>query len=187
MAVESFESRRRVLEWDARIDQLGYEDILGVPIDSSVETCRQAYYRFAQAFHPDSHLDADPLLRIALTRIFQRGAEAYRVLTDPSLRAQWVLARHQGAFRLAISSVGPAIDLAQELGELHLHCRSAGAKLSAKQAASAFSKGSIDRCEKHLQTALDYEHGASLYIARCLSALCGALSHISESKPHRSS
>ena len=183
----SFELRCRVLEWDSRIDQLGYEEILGVPVDSSVEACRQAYYRFAQAFHPDSHLDADPLLRIALTRVFQRGTEAYRVLTDPKLRARWVLARRQGAFRLAISAVGPAIDLAQELGELHLHCRSAGAKLSAKQAASAFSKGSTEICRKYLQTALDFERGANLYIARCLGALSGALSHMSESKPHRSS
>jgi len=183
----TFESRRRALEWDSRIDQLGYEEILGVPVDSTVEACRQAYYRFAQAFHPDSHLDADPLLRIALTRVFQRGAEAYRVLTDPRLRPQWVLAGRQGALRLAISAVGPPIDLAQELGELHLHCRSAGAKLSAKQAASAFSKGSLDLCEKHLQTALDYEQGANLYVARCLGALSGALSSIPESKPRRSS
>jgi hypothetical protein len=173
----SFESRRRVLEWDTKIDHLGYEEILGVPVDSAVEVCRQAYYRFAQAFHPDSHLDADPLLRIALTRVFQRGAEAYRVLTDPWLQSQWVLARGRGAFRLAISSVGPEIDLTRELGELHLHCRSAGGKLSAKQAASAFSKGSTALCEVHLRTALDYERGANLYIARCLGATSGALSH----------
>lgn len=183
----SFESRRRVLDWDSRIDRLGYEEILGVTVDSSVEVCRQAYYRFAQAFHPDSHLDADPLLKTALTRVFQRGAEAYRVLTDRKLRAQWVIARHQGAFRLADSTVGPEIDLRQELGDLHLHCRSAGAKLSAKQAASAFSKGKRDVCEKQLQIAIDYEQGANLDIERCLAALSVLDSYESESKPHRSS
>jgi curved DNA-binding protein CbpA len=182
----SSESRRRVLEWDSRIDRLGYEEILRVPIDSTVDTCRQAYYRFAQAFHPESHVDADPLLRIALTRIFQQGVEAYRVLTDPRLRAQWAIARSQGAFRLADSSVGPELDLADELRELHLHCRSAGAKLSAKQATTAFCGGRLDACEKFLLTALDYEQGANLYITRCLEALPRSLATDVESTTHRS-
>ncbi len=162
---------RRIQEWDSQLNQLDYEQVLGVSIDAPAETCRLAYYRFAQAFHPDTHIDADPELRAALTRIFQRGVEAYRVLTDPVLRALWSKAKTGGARRLASSTRPPELDVVAELQDLHLRCRSAGAKLCAKQAHSAYSKGNHRACAAHLRAALEYECGANPDIARCLEAI----------------
>jgi curved DNA-binding protein CbpA len=169
--VVSAESRQRIIEWDCSLDRLNYEEILGVPVQAAPEVCRQAYYRFAQRFHPDSHRDADPALREALTRVFQRGVEAYRVLTDPELRARWFAARTQGATRLTDTRAAQDIDLGEEMRELHLRCRSAGAILLAKQAHSAFKRGDVAQCAMCLRKALEYEGGANLDIQRCLAAL----------------
>jgi DnaJ-domain-containing protein 1 len=165
------ESRQRIIEWDSRIDRLGYEELLGVPLDATRDACRQAYYRFAQSFHPDAHRDADPELRGALTRVFQRGVEAYRVLADPVLRARWVVAREKGELRLTQTTRAPEVNLEQELAELHIHCRSAGAKLFAKQAHSALGRANSHECMTHLRKALEYEGGANVYIGRCVQAL----------------
>jgi hypothetical protein len=174
----NIESRSRVLEWDSMLDGLDYEQILGVSSDESIETCRQAYYRFAQAFHPDSYPDADALLRSALTRIFQRGAEAYRVLSNPVLRTRWSIAKQQGALRLTESPRAPELDLNAELEALHLHCRSAGAKLCTQQAYRLFSKANFLGCLGQLRSALDYEGGANPFIARCQEALALRISSV---------
>lgn len=167
----SAELRQRITEWDSSLDRLNYEEILGVPVEAAPEVCRQAYYRFAQRFHPDSHHDADPALREALTRVFQRGVEAYRVLADPELRARWLAARSEGATRLRDTFAAQAIDLGKEMLELHLRCRSAGAILLAKQAYSAFNRGDVAQCVMCLRRASEYEGGANLDIQRCLAAL----------------
>ncbi len=167
----SQESRQRVLEWDSKLDRLNYEQVLAVPDDASIESCREAYYRFARAFHPDAHVGADATMLAALTRIFQRGAEAYRVLTDPVLRARWNIAKRSGASRLRESSRAPSFDVRSELSSLHPHCRSAGAKLCAQQAANLFSKERLEACADQLRNALLYEGGANPYVARCLEAV----------------
>ena len=165
------ELRGRIIEWDTRINRLTYEEILGVSSDASVAECRDAYYRFACAFHPDLHTQADDTLRQALTRVFQRGVEAYRVLTHPHLRSRWKRERDLGAVRLADLYVTPQIDLNRVLPDLHLDCRSAGAKLAAKQAAESFTRGDLGRARSCLQTALIYEGGANPDLERCLGAM----------------
>ena len=167
----STEFHRRIIEWDTRIDRLSYEEILGVSSDASVAECREAYYRFARAFHPDVHKQVNDTLRQALTRIFQRGVEAYRVLTHPDLRSRWMRERELGAVRLADTGVAPQIDLNRMLPDLHLDCRSAGAKLAAKQAAASFMRGDFGHTRSCLQTALVYEGGANPDLQQCLDAL----------------
>lgn len=165
------QERTRILDWDARIDSLSYEQVLGISSDASIEDCRNAYYQFAQCFHPDMHPMADGPLRGALSRIFQRGSEAYRVLTDPSLRVRWVRIRSQGALRLGDLAPSPVVDLQSDLPELHVQCRSGGAKLEARQAAKSFERGDVTATKHHLERALAYEGGASLELARCLEAI----------------
>ncbi len=165
------ESCQRVIDWDAQIDNLNYEDILGVSPDSSADECREAYYRFAEAFHPDAHPDAEGTLREALTRVFQRGVEAYRVLTDSRLRARWARERTRGQVRLLNLTIAPEVNLARELEDLHLHCRSAGAKLAAQKAVVSFAQGNFTRTIEQLERALEFESGANMYLAHCLDAL----------------
>ena len=163
--------RTRILDWNAQIDLLSYEQILGLSDDASADACQQAYHQFAQCFHPDMHPDADPEVHTALCRLFQRGSEAYRVLTHPTLRARWARSRQQGAVRLSDLAPPPAIDLQSELPNLHVQCRSGGAKLEARQAATAFARGDLAGAHTHLEKALAFEGGASLDLARCLEAI----------------
>jgi hypothetical protein len=165
------QERTRILEWDALIDSLSYEQLLGVSGDASIEDCRNAYYKFAQHFHPDMHPMADGPLREALCRVFQRGSEAYRVLTQPSLRVRWARVRSQGALRLGDLAPSPVVDLQSDLPTLHVQCRSGGAKLEARQAAKSFEQGDLASAKHHLERALAYEGGASLELARCLEAI----------------
>ena len=161
----------RILDWDAQIDHLGYEEILGVAPDPSTEDCRAAYHRFAECFHPDMHPAADEQTRRILCRIFQRGAEAYRVLTHGALRARWSFAKSQGHRRLDDLTPPQEVDLTQVLPDLHEQCRSAGAILESKMAAKAFARGDLPGTVEHLARALAYEGGASLELIGCLEAL----------------
>ncbi len=163
--------RTRILDWDAQIDRLSYEQILGIPEGAALEDCQQAYYQFAQCFHPDMHPGADRETHAALRRIFQRGSEAYRVLTHPSLRPRWTRLRREGALRLGDLAPTPMVDLQSELPNLHVLCRSGGAKLEARQAAIAFSRGDVAHALAHLEKAMQFEGGASLDLARCLEAI----------------
>ena len=163
--------RTRVLDWNAQIDLLSYEQILGIPADASPEVARRAYLQFAQCFHPDMHPDADRDVHEALCRLFQRGSEAYRVLTDPSLRARWSKSRQAGALRLSDLAPTPTVNLRSELPNLHIQCRSGGAKLEARKAAVAFARGDMAGTSRHLENAMAFEGGASLDLARCLEAI----------------
>ena len=157
------------------IDRVGYEQILGVGEGASEADCRQAYYKFAQCFHPDMHPQVDPLVHQALCRVFQRGSEAYRVLVHGSLRTQWRDAKRRGAVRLSDLAPPPRVDLAAELPLLHERCRSAGAKLQAKSASKAYARGDVAATTRHLEQALVYDGGANLDLVRCLDAIAELL------------
>jgi curved DNA-binding protein CbpA len=81
------------------LDRIDYYAILGVPRDASTEQIREAFHRFALRHHPDQHVDVPALAARAL-RIFKRGAEGYRVLLDPVLRARYDAALARGEVRL---------------------------------------------------------------------------------------
>jgi len=58
-------------------------DILGISLESSQEEIKQAYHRLAMEYHPDKN----PSPRAAET--MKQINEAYRILSDPSLRADY--------------------------------------------------------------------------------------------------
>lgn len=165
------ESRTRVLQWSNNLDILNYEEILGITTSATVEDCRAAYYQFARAFHPDAHPAADDELRAALARVFQRGVEAYRVMTHPQLRARWLQAKSKGAVRLKDLILAADFDVTPLLHSLHEHCRSGGAKLHAQQAAQLHLRGRYAESCQHLQSALSYDGNANPYIERCIEAI----------------
>ena len=75
--------------WLAVIDQVSYYELLGVDPAAGQDDIRRAYYGFAAAFHPDSHGVRPQNERKAINRIFTRGTEAYRVLSDSALRSRY--------------------------------------------------------------------------------------------------
>jgi hypothetical protein len=159
-----------ILLWDRTLDDLDYYALLGVVPSSDTLDLERAYHHFALRFHPDSHSHCSPSIREALTRIFQRGVEARRVLDDPALRAQYRVLLAKGIRRL-LADAAPPLDLEQELPGLHRNCRSAGAKLEAMAAAKAWQRHDLERVRHSLTAALRFDGDANADLERMLHAL----------------
>lgn len=85
----SASERDRLFAWLGSLDDLSYYDLLGVDRGASVDEIQQAFHAFCDNFHPDGHMARADDERQALSTIFKRGTEAYAVLGDPGLRAQY--------------------------------------------------------------------------------------------------
>jgi len=93
----------------AAIGDQSYYEILRLPSTSSRGEVKAAFHEFALACHPDQYVDEGPDASLAASELFKRGVEAYKVLTDPGLRARYgSRPRMPAAFftRRAISSLG---------------------------------------------------------------------------------
>lgn len=160
-----------ILAWESRLSSLDYYELLGVTADTPLEELTAAYDRFALAFHPDTRPQCSPEIRRALTRVFQRGVEARQVLSDGHRKALYELARLRGERRLQPETSAPPVDLESALADLHVHCRSAGAKLDAQQAARAWARGDLEQVQRRLLSALRFDGNANLDVERCLQSL----------------
>lgn len=85
---------------DEHLDRMDYYALLGVARDDAAARIRDAFHKFALRFHPDQHME-DPAAQKRALRIFKRGAEGYRVLLDPVLRARYDTALARGEVRLS--------------------------------------------------------------------------------------
>src|SRR3954470_13183310 len=95
----------RVYEWASVLDESSYYELLGVLEIADDSALKTAFHEFARAFHPDCHFDYDLHTASVLRQVFQRGAEAYRVLSHPELRPRYDLALAKGQLRLGGSEV----------------------------------------------------------------------------------
>src|SRR4051812_31683325 len=75
--------------WLSVLDQLSYYDLFRVPQSAEADDLRRAFHEFAEIFHPDAHAWRAQNEREMVTHIFRRGAEAYRVLSEPNLRIRY--------------------------------------------------------------------------------------------------
>ncbi|KAJ8592756.1 DnaJ-domain-containing protein [Rhizopogon salebrosus TDB-379] len=64
--------------------ETGYYDLLGVPIDASIDDIKKSYRRLAIKYHPDKNPD-DPHAE----EKFKEIAIAYQTLSDPTLRKKY--------------------------------------------------------------------------------------------------
>jgi DnaJ-class molecular chaperone len=128
-----------------------YYELLGILEIAGDEAVQSAFHEFSQSFHPDNNRGADEKLRADITRIFKRGAEAYRVLRDPRSRAAYDLAMAQGALRLTGHGQGPAEKTNESL---EATCRTSGGRLHARQAERALSERELDNAHALLRKAL---------------------------------
>ena len=158
---------QRLREWDAQLDTSSYYEILGVDARAGDREIQAAYQRFARAFHPDVHVGSD---------VFQRGAEAYRVLKNPELRVRYDMALGQrGHRRLLPSDVPPPFDASAAGRPLHELCRSAGAKLAANKAARLIDEGDLAGAKRELLIALSHDGSANPALTARIDALEVAL------------
>ena len=84
----SVEAQERILAFEARL-QCPYHELLGVPRAADVKTVKRAYFELSKEFHPDRYFrrDLGPFT-LRLKRVFERIAEAYELLSDPTTRIE---------------------------------------------------------------------------------------------------
>jgi len=99
-----------IRQWLAALDSISYYDLFRVPRETTADGIRSAFHSFAESFHPDGHQWRHPSEQAAIGYIFKRGTEAYRVLSDPQLRARYDEALASGILRpesLIVEMDGP--------------------------------------------------------------------------------
>lgn len=164
----------RIFDWDALLDQSSYYEVLGVLEIADSSAIRKAFHEFAVAFHPDAFPEADEETADALRRVFQRGAEAYRVLSRPETRSDYDLALAKGQLRLDATFPPPPLHRPSDIRSLDELCRSAGARRYAKRAEELITSGDLTGAKRELQMALR-EDGENADLAERLDAIDLAL------------
>jgi DnaJ-class molecular chaperone len=99
-----------IRQWLAALDSISYYEIFRVEPKATADAIRAAFHGFAESFHPDVHHWRSPSEQNAIGYIFKRGTEAYRVLSDPHLRARYDEALANGILRpenLVVDLEGP--------------------------------------------------------------------------------
>jgi curved DNA-binding protein CbpA len=164
----------RIFAWDALLDQSSYYELLGLLEIADPSAVRKAFHEFALAFHPDAFPEADEETAAALRRVFQRGAEAYRVLSRADSRADYDLALAKGQLRLDTSIAPPPLQRQSDIRSLDELCRSPAARRYAKRAEELISSGDLTGAKRELQMALR-EDGENADLAERLDAIDLAL------------
>lgn len=159
--------RVHLAAWGELLDESNYYEILGILHLADAAAIRAAFHDFALAFHPDAQLHLEPSERQLVTRVFQRGVEAYRVLSSDEQRAAYDLVLAKGSLRLD----GPSERRATGARSLDELCVSAAAKLYAKRAEDFITRGDLGRAADELLRALRAEEGANPDLAERLSDL----------------
>jgi curved DNA-binding protein CbpA len=96
--------------WLVTLDSMSYYDLFRVEPSATHDELRAAFHLFAETFHPDVHGGRHPMEQEAIGRIYRRGTEAWRVLSDDALRARYDDALASGILRpesLIVEMDGP--------------------------------------------------------------------------------
>jgi curved DNA-binding protein CbpA len=86
-------------EWVLSLDAISYYELLRVAPDAPYDHLHAAFQAFCDDFHPDRHAGRTGGERAAVARIYRRGAEAWRILSEPALRARYDEALARGVVR----------------------------------------------------------------------------------------
>lgn len=82
--------KRRILDLFARLDDVSYYELLGVPEDADKKAIKGAYYKLAPEFHPDSYFRKNlGSFKAKIEAIFTRLTLAHDVLTARQRRAEY--------------------------------------------------------------------------------------------------
>ena len=156
-----------IRQWLAALDAISYYDLFRVARTATFDELRMAFHAFAESFHPDVHRWRHPNEQAAIGIIYRRGTEAYRVLSDPSLRARYDVALANGILRpedlivemetmSAKSSLSnPNAANARLVDKL----RNAGARPFVLRAEELFKKGDPKQAKIQLVMAMHMEKG----------------------------
>lgn len=175
MATNGEEDRARLEAWVDVIEDSSYYELLGVLELADGAAIQAAFHEFALAFHPDVHEGAPEIERQAARYVFRRGAEAYRVLSDPELRARYDLALASGHLRLIGGEPAQRVEGATNLRSLEDLCETPAAKLLARRADEHINQGKLAEARRLLQEAQALEGTEEPELAERIDALAMAL------------
>jgi curved DNA-binding protein CbpA len=171
----SAEDRERLQAWVEVIDDSSYYELLGVLELADAAAIQAAFHEFALAFHPDVHEGGTEAELAASRYVFRRGAEAYRVLADPELRARYDLALASGHLRLIGGEPAHRVQTETSLRSLEDLCESPAAKLLARRADEAIGLGKLADARYLLQDAMKLEEKRNPELMERIEALVMAL------------
>lgn len=169
------DSKARLLLWGDILDQASYYELLGLLEIADESAIKAAFHAFALAFHPDRHGGASEEELGLVRRVFRRGAEAYRVLMDPPLRAKYDLALARGHLRLQAGELPQGLPLgASDVTTLEELCRQPASRLHARRADDHLTAGDLEAAKRELKLAL-YLDGANPALEERIDAIDLAL------------
>ncbi len=158
-------------QWLGALDSISYYELFRVERTANHDELRAAFHAFAESWHPDGHRWRDPNEQAAIGRIYRRGTEAWRVLSDPMLRARYDDAVANGILRpdqLIVEMDGPRRSLPAPSvpgtpglapGRLIDQVRSPGARPFVVRAEELLKKGDPRQAKIQLVMAMHIDKG----------------------------
>lgn len=136
---------------DDRLNQLDYYELLRVENNVSTDEIKRAFHQFALRYHPDRFAGAPDDKRERAAEIYRRGAEAYRVLTNPTQRAVYNQQLAAGQLRY----VEPQEERPKMSGSLEV--KTIRARQPLQRALEAEKKGDLQAARLNYSLALQAE------------------------------
>ena len=136
---------------DDRLNQLDYYELLRIEPTGNADEIKRAFHQFALRYHPDRFAGAPEDKRERAAEIYRRGAEAYRVLTNPTHRTLYDQQLAAGQLRFT----EPQEERPKMSGVLEV--KSLRARQPLQRALEAEKKGDLQAARLNLSPALQAE------------------------------
>lgn len=149
-------------QWLAALDSISYYDLFRTHPKATHDELRAAFHAFAETWHPDAHRWRHPNEQAAIGRIYRRGTEAWRVLSDPALRARYDEAVANGILRpenLIVEMDSPRSLAPASGGRLIDKVRSPGARPFVLRAEELLKNGDPKQAKIQLVMAMHMDKG----------------------------
>lgn len=149
-------------QWLAALDSISYYELFRASPSATHDELRAAFHAFAETWHPDTHRWRHPNEQAAIGRIYRRGTEAWRVLSDPALRTRYDEAVKNGILRpenLIVEMDGPRSLAPAASGRLVDKVRSPGARPFVLRAEELLKKGDPKQAKIQLVMAMHMDKG----------------------------
>jgi len=140
---------------DDRLDHLDYYELLRLDPAASADQVRRAFHDFAMRYHPDRYAGAPTDKLERASQIYRRGAEAYRVLTNPEQRARYDKLIASG--RLRYEDPTAAEERASKRPPGVLEVKSPKARPFLQKALEAEKRGDLANAKLNFGMALQHE------------------------------
>jgi curved DNA-binding protein CbpA len=145
-------TRETFLAWAESLQDVSYYTVLRVPPDATTAQVKESFHGIALRCHPDRFVDEPEDVCQAAGEVFKRAVEAYRVLSQPDLRATYDEQLEHGKVRIVEGSM-PTPPPPAVLRTLEDLATSAKAKQFARRADLLLSVGKLDEARVALASA----------------------------------